>query len=106
MGYAWGKICNNEVVNNNEMAHVKRKVTFVEVKFDEGGNVIPLKRPRLQIERKNDVNTDAKCEIRSVTTSENLVNRCLDADCPETFRRNTFNCREKQPADNKVIDLC
>ena len=34
------------------MANVKRKLHFVEVKFDDGGNGIPQKRPKQDFRQK------------------------------------------------------
>ena len=46
------------------MWNVKRKLTFIEVKFDEGGNLLPAKRPRHHPNLKKDTNSD----VRSATS--------------------------------------
>ena len=46
------------------MSKVKRKLTFIEVKFDEGGNLLPAKRPRHHPNLKKESNSD----VRSATS--------------------------------------
>ena len=43
------------------MSKVKRKLTFIEVKFDEGGNLLPVKRPRHDSNLKEEANNDVRC---------------------------------------------
>ena len=45
------------------MSKVKRKLTFIEVKFDEGGNLLPAKRQKHHSNLKKDSNSD----VRSAT---------------------------------------
>ena len=46
------------------MSKVKRKLTFIEVKFDEEGNLLPAKRPRHHPSVKKESNFD----VRSATS--------------------------------------
>ena len=45
------------------MSKVKRKLTLIEVKFDEEGNLLPTKRPR----HHSSVRKESNCDVRSAT---------------------------------------
>lgn len=84
------------------MSKVKRKLTFIEVKFDEEGNLLPAKRPR----HHPIVKKESNCDVRSATSGPF---RALQtgiwtpiapkrfAETPETCFKNDQSATENTP---------
>ena len=84
------------------MSKVKRKLTFIEVKFDEGGNLLPAKRPRHHPNMKKESNSN----VRSATSTNASPFRALQtgvwtsvapkrfAETPETCFKNDQSAME------------
>jgi len=62
------KVATLTLIKVSKMSKVKRKLTFIEVKFDKGGNLLPAKRPRHHSNAKKESKSDV-CSPTATNTS-------------------------------------
>ena len=96
------------------MSKVKRKLTFIEVKFDKGGNLLPAKRPRHHSNVKKESNSD----VCSPTATNKSPFRALQtglwtpvapkrfAETPETCFKNVQSATSSETPSSLTPNQC